>query len=272
MVTAMDDEFPVGARLDGGEVVISEAIRGDSVRGLFRAIDRGGRRLLVTVTTRQKQPLDQLEDDLGFIVDGLARLRHIGPVGDGDSDEYHAMVEEEPAGRPSSELPLPLPPRAAVELAAELAEVLERAHAAGLLLLFLRPELVYIDEREGALHVSGVVPRPDLFVTGATAAYGAKPLFDHLFAAPEVLAMQASVTAAADVFSLAAVVAVWVTGEHPFAGDTPTAQLGAIVNGRRRPWRGPAGLELVLARALDRRPAARPSLPALVRDLLAAAG
>lgn len=267
MVTAMDVEFPVGARLEGGEI-ITEAIRGDAVRGMFRALDRRGARLLVTVTSRQTRPLDQLAADLRFELEGVAPLRHIGPVGEGD--EYSAMAEEEPAGRPSAELRLPLPPRVAVELAVEVAEVLERAHGEGLLLLFLRPELIYVEERGGAPHLSGIVPRPDLFVTGASAAYGAKPLFDHLFAAPEVIAMRADVTAAADVFSLCAALAVWLTGEPPFLGDTPTAQMGSIVAGRRREWRGPRALGMVLARGLERQPAARPALARLIAELRSA--
>jgi hypothetical protein len=265
MVTSMAEEFPVGARLQGGEI-ITEAIRGDAVRGMFRALDQRGARLLVTVTSRQKRPLDELADDLAFEVEGLARLRHIAAL----DDETHALVEEEPPGIPTSELRLPLAPSRAVELAAEVAEVLERVHGEGLLVLFLRPELVYVEERAGAPHLTGIAPRADLFATGASAAYGAKPLFDHLFAAPEVIAMRRDVTGAADVFSLCATLAVWLTGEHPFAGDTPTAQMGSIVAGKGRVWRGPAELGMVISRGLERQPAVRPSLARLIADLRAA--
>jgi len=265
MVTRMDDEFPIGARLEGG-AIITEAIRGDAVRGMFRALDPRGGRLLVTVTSRQKRPLDELAADLAFEVDGLARLRQVGPIGDGAD----AMVEEEPPGVPTSELALPLAARAAVDLAAEVAEVLERAHGEGMLLLFLRPELTYVAAPGAAPRLSGIVPRPDLFATGASAAYGAKPLFDHLFAAPEVIAMRRDVTAAADVFSLCAALVVWLTGEHPFEGDTQTAQMGSIVGGKRRAWRGPDRLGAVLSRGLERQPAARPSLARLIADLRAA--
>ncbi len=271
MVTAMDgatggdDEFPVGASLADGDIVIREAIRGVDVRGMFRARDRAGQSLLVTVTSRQKQSLERIAADLGYEVDGIARLRHVGPLA---GDSHHAMVEEEPAGRPSSELELPLAPQVAVELAAELATVVGRAHDEGLVLLGLRPELVYLAERDGGLHLSGIAPRADLFVIGATPVYGAMPLFDHLFAAPEFITMQtAAIGPAADVFALSAVVAVWLTGEHPFEGETQTAQMGAIVNGRGRPWRGPTALGMALARGLERAPRARPSLSALIAGL-----
>ena len=265
---APDDEFPVGATVDGGRCLVIEAIRGDDARGMFRAVDPLGQRLLVTVTSSQKQPLAQLEEELGWQVAGLARLRHVGPIGD---QGHHALVEEEPDGRPSSEWAMPLPPAQAVGLAAEVAAVLERAHAAGLVLGFLRPELIYLDDPDGTPGVSGIAPRADVFAMGATAVYGAKPLFDHFFAAPEVLAMRKEVTPAADVFSLCAVLAMWLTGEHPFVGDTPTEQLGAIVGGRGRLWRGPTELGMVVGRGLERDPGARPSLAGLVRDLRRAA-
>jgi serine/threonine protein kinase len=265
MVTPMDDGFPIGESLAGGGV-ITDAIRGDDARGMFHAVDAAKRRLLVTVTSRQKRPLDLLEEELGYQVDGVARLRDITPLG----DSHASMVEEEPPGRPSTDHDLPLAPDTAVALAGELAAVLERAHGEGLVLIGVRPELVYLEERGGVLHVAGLAPRADLFVSGASAVYGAKPLFDQLFAAPEVLTMQKSVSPAADVFSLCAVLAVWLTGEHPFEGETQTAQLGSIVGGRGRPWSGPAALGMALARGLERTPRARPSLPELFAELRAA--
>lgn len=269
MVTPMDAagdaEFPVGLTLEGGGVV-TEWIRGADARGMVRAVAPDGGRLLVTLTSRQKSPLEDLSDDLGYQVEGVARLREIAPLG----EQHDAMVEEEPAGRPSTEHPLPLDARTAVALAAELAAVLERAHDQGLVLLGLRPELIYLEQRGAALHLTGIAPRADLFVAGASAVYGAKPLFDQLFAAPEFLTLQKTVTPAADVFSLAAVVALWLTGEHPFVGETQTAQLGAIVNGRGRPWRGPAALGMALSRGLERAPAARPTLASLIAELRAA--
>jgi hypothetical protein len=264
---AEPDEFPVGAALADGSVIV-EAIRGDDVRGMYRAVDPRGRRLLVTVTSRQKQPHAQVERELRLpAVDGIAPLRSLGPI----DDEHDAMAEEEPAGRPSSELALPLWPGDAVELSAQVAAVLERVHAAGAVLRFLRPELVYLEQADGRPRLTGIAPRADLFVIGASPVYGAKPLFEDLFAAPEVLAMRKGVTAAADVFSLCAALAVWLTGEHPFEGETGTAQLGAIVNGRGRVWRGPTALGMVLGRGLEKSPDARPTLPALVRELRAAA-
>jgi eukaryotic-like serine/threonine-protein kinase len=273
MVNAMDgsstgEEFPIGAELDDGALVVTEWIRGDAVRGQYRALDRQGNRLLATVTSRQQVSFDELERNLAFPIDGVAPLRHIGTFG--DDEETTALVEEEPAGRPTSEFSLPLPFDQAVELAVDLAALLERAHSAGFALRFLRPELIYAEVRGGAPRLSGVAPRADVFLISAAPIYGAKPLFDQLFAAPEVLTMQKVVTPAADVFSLCAALAVWLSGEHPFEGETQTAQLGSIVSGRGRPWRGPAALGMVLARGLERSPRSRPTLSALVADLRAA--
>ncbi|HEU5059808.1 MAG TPA: hypothetical protein VFU21_24925 [Kofleriaceae bacterium] len=261
------DEFPIGASLDNGSCLMVEWIRGNLTRGMLRAVDPVGRHLLVTVTSRQELPLDEIERRLGFRFEGVAALRHVGPLG----DDSAALVEEEPAGRASSELALPLPPARAVELAAEVAAALERVHADRRVLRFLRPELIYVEERDGAPHLAGIAPRAELFAIGASPVYGAQPLFDQLFAAPEVLAGHKTVSPAADVFSLCAVLALWLTGEHPFAGGGVTAQMGAIVAGKGRPWRGPTALGMALSLGLERTPAARPSLQALIRDLRAAA-
>jgi hypothetical protein len=135
---------------------------------------------------------------------------------------------------------------------------------------FLRPELVYVVDRPSGLELGGIAPRAEAFVAGATPCYGVGSLFDSVFAAPEVLAM-APAAAAADTFSFAAMIGFWLTGEHPFEGDTPVAQLGAIAAGRGRMWNGPVALGMVLADGLDPDPAARPSLADLVRALERAA-
>jgi hypothetical protein len=264
-------EFPLGAQVAGGLYTITEWLRGQPERGMGRAAirDRAGR-CLVTMGTRQRRPAGERMRELALVVDGVARLRHIGPVS-GPDGEFDAMVEDEPAGRPTSELALPLDPAAAVRLALEVAAVLQRAHAAGHVLRHVRPELVYADARDG-LRLTGVAPRADGFLIGVTApCYGVPALFPSIFAAPEVMAMREAPTPAADVFSLCALLAVWLTGEHPFAGDTLMDQMGAMMRNHGRPWRGPMKLGMALGPGLDPDPASRPPLARLMRSLEAAA-
>ncbi|MEJ7602670.1 MAG: sigma-70 family RNA polymerase sigma factor [Kofleriaceae bacterium] len=126
----------------------------------------------------------------------------------------------------------------------------------------MRPELIYVD----GTSIIAIAPRCEPFLmTAAPSSQGVIHPFDHYYLAPELLRLQPP-TAAADVFSLGALLAMLVTGEHPFVGDMPYEQLVAILRGDRRPWTGPADLAAVVARALDpdprtarRRPRSPPS-------------
>jgi hypothetical protein len=63
--------------------------------------------------------------------------------------------------------------------------------------------------------------------------------------------------------------ALWLSGEHPFAGEG-AAQAISIATGRRHPWRAPAALAplaAILDRALAPDPAARLSITALIDAL-----
>jgi len=174
-------------------------------------------------------------------------------------------------GRPTTELGLPMSIVDAVLIAIEVADVLHRVHRAGHVLRHLRPELVYVEPREGGLRLAGLAPRAEPFLAGASPCYGVPPLFDTLFAAPEVIALSRDVTPAADVFSLCAALGLWLTGEHPFGGDDAISQMQAIMRHSGRVWRGPTALGMVLSAGLDHDPAHRPPLEQLATDLAAAA-
>jgi serine/threonine protein kinase len=112
-----------------------------------------------------------------------------------------------------------------------------------------------------------VAPRARLFLaTAATGDVRRLPLSRSLFQAPEMLA-GARATPACDVFSLAAILALLTSGEHPFEGAGEPALALAISMDRRRPWHGPAALGDLVARALRPEPAARLSLPELLARL-----
>jgi serine/threonine protein kinase len=203
-------------------------------------------------------------------VEGISPLVHLGPLA-GHEEEFHAMVEAEPPGRPSTDLAMPLAAADAVLIALEVADVLDRLHRSGQILGTLRPELIYLETRGDRLHLAGLAPRAEAFLAGATPCYGVGPLFDTVFASPEVIAGNRPVTAAADVFSLCTVLGLWLTGEHPFVGDDPISQMQAIMRRAGRVWRGPTALGMVLSAGLDRDAAHRPPLEQLATDLAAAA-
>src|SRR5690606_21539550 len=111
--------FPVGGNV-AGVYTITERLGGERWRGRYRARDRAGASFLVTTGGTQKRPLDPLKQELALPVSGVARLRHIAPLaGDRNAHNIHAMVEDEPAGLPTSALPAPLGPEPARLLALE---------------------------------------------------------------------------------------------------------------------------------------------------------
>ena len=275
-VRAREEErrlFPIGGRLDGGRFTIHENIRGVPARGQYRALGRPAPppgRFLVALGSPQKRTAGEIRRELALEVEGISPLVHLGPLA-GHEDDYHALVEAEPMGRPTTELGLPMSIVDAVLIAIEVADVLHRAHRAGHVLRHLRPELVYVEPREGGLRLAGLAPRAEPFLAGASPCYGVPPLFDTLFAAPEVIALSRDVTPAADVFSLCAALGLWLTGEHPFVGDDAISQMQAIMRHSGRVWRGPTALGMVLSAGLDHDPAHRPPLEQLASDLAAAA-
>jgi hypothetical protein len=264
------DRSPMGAELDGGRFRLVERVRGRADCGQFRVEQAGDPTtgLLATVgrhAARSPSAIEELGRRLAWEAPGVMPLRHLGRI---DGSEHVALVEREPDGTPSHQLALPLAPAAAVHLARQLAAVLAGFHAAVGPLRFLRPELVYVDDR---LSLTGLAPRAEAFLAGAAPSYQAPPVFDTAFAAPEVIELD-EVTPAADVFSLAAMVGLWLTGEHLFGGDTGVEQMEAIASGRGRLWQGPVAIGMVLADAVATEPADRPPLARFVEDLERTAG
>jgi len=140
-------------------------------------------------------------------------------------------------------------------------------HAAGCALGGLRPELVYVESRT-ALIVTAIAPRAERFwATAERRSYGVPPCFEQFFQAPELLARPFDPPgAAADVFSLAAMLAGWLAGEHPFEGDGADQAI-SIAIGRRRAWRGPAELAAILDGGLAVDPSVRTPLDVLTAEL-----
>jgi hypothetical protein len=93
------------------------------------------------------------------------------------------------------------------------------------------------------------------------------PGYAELYRSPERLS-GAGVSAADDVFAIAATVVAWATGAHAFAGATPGERDASLLTGRRASFSGPPSVALLLAAALGAAPG-RPAAGALAAGLTA---
>lgn len=253
-------EFPIGATLDHGAWTLTECLAGEPARGRYRARGRDGASALVTLAHYQRGPVDL--DHYAMRAPRIATLRHVGrlepPLG-----RYDGLVEDEPAGAVLADLPAP-PLDVALAIVIDGCELVDAAHAAGIVLRGLRPELIYVD----GPRITGVAPRCEEFMATSTPpSSGVLHPFLRYYLAPEILRLQ-PVTPAADVFSLGAILGELATGEHPFEGEHILDQLYAVTGNARRPWRGPDPLRAIVDRAVAPDPGRRPSAGELHAQLL----
>lgn len=259
---------PSGATLARGAYVVSSRCYAGPWWGIYRgfaASDPTSDRMLITITRRQTRSHDALAARLSLLIPGVTPLLHVGPVSSNGGDELDGMVEWEPAGTPMSEVTLPLPAHSVVGLVRQIAGVLDDLHRAGFALGGLQPELIYARPSMRGLTLTGIVPRSTVFALTASVGADQVPPFPHIYLPPE--ANTARPRPAADVFSLCALAAHWLSGHHPFRGIKTSAQLLAIARGDRRPWLGPDCWGRLLDRGLHQDVTVRPHLPELLHEL-----
>jgi hypothetical protein len=266
--TAKMAAFPIGGHFGDARYEIIERLRGTPDRGIYRAhATTSSKSYLVALGPPQQHELSSLRAQLALSVPGVAPLEHIGRLEPHSEAAYEGMIEAEPAGVPAAALALPLAPDIAAAITLQATRIAAGAHAAGFALGGLRPELLYVESTARPV-VTAIAPRAERFwVTAQRRSYGVPPCFDQFFQAPELLAQPFDPPAAsADVFSLAAMLAYWLCGEHPFEGEGADQAISIAIS-RRRAWHGPARLAHIVERALAPDPAARTSLAALIAQL-----
>ena len=252
---------------------ITDAIWDNPGRGRYRGmaeVEPIGP-VLIAVTAAQKVPFAESRARLALELPGITRLRAVGdlavPLG-----PIHAIVEDEPAGRSLAAWRAAGLSRAAVvAVGVAVADVLVAAHARGLALGGVRPELIYAEARgDGVVALTAIAPRAvGFFATGGALDAGNEPAFDDVYEPIDVAVGRRLPSAAADVFTLAAGLGTLIAGRHPFATGSWAVQVDAMtrVDGG---WPGVDDPVLrVLETALTRDPAARPTAAAL-RDQIAA--
>lgn len=154
----------------------------------------------------------------------------------------------------------PLPLSEALSIGVRMASAVETAHRQGVLHRDIKPSNI----------LTTAYGHPVLSDFGIAATLGQVERADSIglsvpWSAPEVLRDQVPGTVASEVWSLGATVYSFLAGRSPFevpGGDNGSSALMARIGRGKLPPIGradvPASLERVLARAMDRRPEARP--------------
>jgi serine/threonine protein kinase/WD40 repeat protein len=166
----------------------------------------------------------------------------------------------------------PMPPHAAAACTARVAAAIHHAHERGVLHRDLKPSNILLDHL-GEPHVTdfGLARHvnADSSLTGSQQIMGSPA-----YMPPEQAAGRTrSVTAAADIYSLGAVLYHLLTGRPPFQGDSPQAVLRQVTDDEPVPPRRivpsiPREVETIAMKCLEKHPGRRyANAAALERDL-----
>lgn len=267
--------FPIDHTI--GHYVIRRCVSGTAACGLYIASDPAdefARNVYVSLGPRQTIAWDEKRAELCLPFEGIAPMVDIVAIEYADT-QYDALIEKCPGGVAASELlPLPFSAWRTARVLLPLIDWLEGVHRHGKVVWGLRPESLFMalgsswpDDEEllsriqfNRPHVTGIAPRCERFLATAERPHpGFASPFDTPYLAPEIFG-GGPVGPMADVFSLGVMIAHWVGGKYPFAGETFLARVNAMMTGGWTRFDGPAELMNLLEAALSPKPAMRPAL------------
>lgn len=269
-----DPEFPLTDTLGGSAYRVEQHLRGRGSQTLWlgREVATGADLLVACdVHNSERQDVVALRRAVSYQLPGIFELAYVGAFDPNDSrtnvdpaDEW-AMVEKVTAG---SWLPRVLgpadpwrAPTKAIELGRSAGRILLRAHAAGIMLARIRPELMWAERRDGHFAVTGLSPRAiELFMRKVTEMV-THPVFDRFYHAPEI---RKDPDDRALAYSLAVMVAEWATGRYPFASRHAP---NGVETGVHEPIAAPPPLARLLEATIRRDRNERPRLAEFVGEL-----
>lgn len=272
-----DDPMP-SQTIDSGEYRLDEHVAGVGRWRVYlgHSLRRPHESVLVSwVDGPEKAPPEQLRAELGYSIAGVLPLNFLGKFDEPadrrlDVRDVGVLVEQLPPGESARRrIQLPLAVQDAARLAASLGAIMVRAAEGGVMLTALRPEFIWVEEKDGRLTVAGVTGRSRPFFESRSGGEFNSPVpFPRPYEAPE--ADQAP-TERSLVFTLAVIFAEWLSGRHPFPEEWH--HLARRLSLRVREPVDP-DLELVptsirslLRDALDRDPTKRPSLASFIVEI-----
>jgi hypothetical protein len=121
-----------------------------------RAQGPDGRNSIITIVRTSRPPPERLTE-LALEFPGIPQLLAAEPLGEG-----LAIIEREPEGWSLSALKWPLPIDEVITVGLDLARLLERMHAAGVVHGSLRPQTTWIKGSDTRCSLTGTTPRPEL--------------------------------------------------------------------------------------------------------------
>jgi WD40 repeat protein len=251
------DDFEFVAELGRGAMGHVSLVRQRSLDRLvaLKVIAAGGR------------PAEWLEARLLREARAAAQLQHphivaVHEVGHRLSGAFLAMEYCEGGDLRARLRQSPLPPRAAGELVAKLADAIAHAHDAGVLHRDLKPSNIL-------LTAAGEPKIGDFGLTASATASGAGELTQTgeiagspSYLAPETLLAGTRPNPAVDIYGLGGILYECVTGRPPFTGDSPASVLAQIAHSDPAAPRTlnpgiPRDLETIILKCLDKNPSAR---------------
>lgn len=276
-VVSDDSAFPHGATLDGGRYRLVEHYLGGGTDQLWFASshDHVDARYLVSTTTDNGFKVDSDGPPLMRTAGILCAPRFLGsfdPVGDGGAGDLERRLSlgyvEEIAGTPLVRADVDTSAHA-LRLGAQVASSLLTAAAAGVLIVGLRPEYVWIEMCGEVPDVTAVGGRSLGFFGAARRRRDlpTAPLFIRRYVAPEVYRGEPYDDRAV-VLTLALMTAEWLLGRYPYEEDRAYGYLH-LCRGEHVALPSAAA---ELAPALSPDPAGRPDLASFARTLRRLAG
>lgn len=267
-------EFPIGDTLDGGSWRVTGHLRCGGTQDLCVAerAGRPGERAMVSVIWAPRGVPADLRATLAPGAAGVLPLEHLGPF-DATSDDsvresqqrqHIALVEGLPGGDRIEWLPRAITGRLgagpALALGVSIGAILARAAAAGLLLVGVRPDYVWVRRDGDRLVAAGLTGRNrDFFAHTGGGCLAPAALFERHYYAPEVYRERGQGEESL-VFTLALMIAEWATGSYPFPDSWAGGTMQSLVEGRHAPLDLAPEAAALLAGGLRASPAERPRL------------
>jgi hypothetical protein len=245
------EPYPCGGTITTGGPRLISSIRQNWYQGRFSAAFHDGvawRLGLATIATSRGWP-QTMRPILDFRADGVAPMVAYGEMIEPRREGYtvFGVVEELPDGRTLEEVvqEQPLSPADALDIAAQIAAIARRAHAAGHELGGIRPELVYVRQEGTRWSLSAIAHRGQAVIDATYSGEAVR--------SPDVFVSDFS--SLDDAQGLAQLVWYALTGGHPYVAraDLQRKEAWSALHrdrASRQVWRGPAALGSVLERVV----------------------